>query len=395
MRSVLESSLWVLIVTLVPILISIIAYFRPNERAGFVHLWRELVQWLGVRNDKFSIDILTRFDIPDIRNEVRFFTEGGHGARLNDIKTALRPRADRHPIAHDEEAVRITANIVRERIERGQTCDNNGSFACNGFRVERRDSGPRTNRYTFFFEETDFYRFLYPNLCLDEKIDFENGRATPRQRYGLDRSVLSLDAAYDLDCQFRGGTTGVLLTSDNAVILSLRSASQAIVPHGFHLSVAEGMYRSLQDPSASDCYHREPNPFITIQRAMGDELGLLRKEVADTDLELLSVVTDTLRAEALFLFFGVLPLDRYAVAQRWMNSAEDRHENRDIVMLDWKRMNIQRLLEGADTFEFPVFSAREGKTVLLKFGPSGINFASNHARAGMAFAYQRSFGVGA
>ncbi len=240
----------------------------------------------------------------------------------------------------------------------------------------QREQGARHRVYNLTTRPTDFYSFVFPNLALDEPIQVEGRETTARAALGLSPEQLHIDNLPNLACHFRIGVGAVLITSDNQVVVSIRSQHQLIAGGmRYHLSAAVGMLRPVDERDG------EPSPFLTCTRALKDELGLRDGEHFDmeADVRCIAIGMDVLRAQPYFLFFVRTPSTPFmSIRKQWQLEAEDRHENRDVVGLPWTAEVARSLAAGE-----------------LRYRSDTVGAASNHARFGYTIAALHQFGTAA
>lgn len=274
--------------------------------------------------------------------------------------------------------VSIQQGYVRQKEEEarinGFTFDNNLSYSLFGFSTERkqRSGGQRQNRYLVHLRPTEYFNFIFPNLALDETINLEGSITTPREVLGLNVGKIRIENLRDYACDFKIGTGTIFITSDGKIAVSLRARSQFVVGGAkYHLSTAEGMLRPADEIDG------QVSPFFTSVRSLNDELGLQTEtDFMSGDIRCLGLFLDTLRAQPFFIFYVKSSQVSFnELKDRWRLFAKDKHENRDVIGLDWNLSTAKVLVKGH-----------------LNYTGSEITVASNHAQTGFMVASLHEFG---
>lgn len=264
---------------------------------------------------------------------------------------------------------------VKNAIEKNQTLDNNLSYSFSGLSVSREQDelGHRHNIYRMSMRPTDYFHFVFPNLALDETITLEGAVTTPRRYLKMDHSALRLENLHTFPIHYKVGTGVIFITSDNQVVISIRSSLQFVVGGtAFHLSGAEGMLRPVDEKDGI------PSPFLTASRALKDELGLDPDEdYRMQDLCCIGIMLDTRRAQPFCMFYiESQQITFKELKQKWLLEAVDRHENRDIIGRGWNKQIANDLIDGR-----------------LIYNGEEIIPASNHAQIGYKLAVLHKFGA--
>lgn len=284
----------------------------------------------------------------------------------------------------------------------GITFDNNGSFSLYRVDVERPEGedGKRANVYKLIMKDTDYYRFVFPNLSLDN--EYYNPQVQEMQLLrditGLHKNRLSFENIPSLGpYHFKLGTGTILVTKDNYVIASIRSKKQlvardvneALLP--VHLSTAEGMYRSVKNYSSSDLVDGSPNPFATVYRSLTDELNIEQELVDKSRIKCLGFFMDTSRAQPFFVFYYKSALTKKEVFDCYTDSPQDVHENGAIIALKWEKENLLKIFDNPMLNEL----AYDKPDCCRQFYETNfhrrLTIASNHARIGYATAIWYEF----
>jgi hypothetical protein len=137
-----------------------------------------------------------------------------------------------------------------EAIRAGNTFDNNLSYSLYAVSVERDQdiSGFRQNRFILHLRPTDYFSFVFPNLALDETINIDGNEKTARDIFELAHQSIRIENLANYLCDFRVGCGTIFITSDNKVVISIRSNLQFVVGGlKYHLSSAEGMLRPADE----------------------------------------------------------------------------------------------------------------------------------------------------
>jgi len=263
---------------------------------------------------------------------------------------------------------------VEESKRTSFTFDNNLSYSLYSFSISRGQSksGQRHNQYLMRLRPTDYFSFVFPNSVLDKVITVNGNNTTPREVLGISKEKIRLENLKEYNCDFMIGTATVFVTNDNKIVVSLRSRAQYIVGGAtYHLSTAEGMLRPV------DNVNGEISPFHTCIRSLGDELGLKPEEdFASADIRCIGLFLDVLRAQPLFIFYlksKEVTFDE--VKDKWRFFAKDKHENRDVIGLEWNLQTAKKLVQGK-----------------LNYSGLEIEVASNHAQTGFIVGSLHEFG---
>ena len=277
-----------------------------------------------------------------------------------------------------DDLISVKREYIRQKEEEarinGFTFDNNLSYSLYGFSTERKQGsfGQRENRYLVHLRPTEYFNFVFPNLALDEIINLEGSFTTPREVLGLGEGKIRIENLRDYACDFKIGTGTVFITSDRKITVSLRARSQFIVGGAkYHLSTAEGMLRPADEIDG------QISPFFTSIRSLNDELGLQAEEdfISD-DIQCIGLFLDTFRAQPFFMFYVKSSQITFnELKDKWRFFAKDRHENRDIIGLDWNLSTAKVLVKGQ-----------------LNYTGSEVTVASNHAQTGFMVASLHEFG---
>jgi len=256
-----------------------------------------------------------------------------------------------------------------EAQEQKSTFDDNPGYSLSDFSVNREKInswGNRIRKYSLFLRPTTYYFNVFPNLVLDKPLEINGIEQTPREFLDLQPHHLRFEDLSDFKCHFYMSTATVFITSDQKIILSIRSKKQEVVSKNYHLSAAEGMLRSPNEIS----------PFQTSIRSLQDELGLKTdRDFEPEQLRCLGFLMDTLRAQPLFVFYirsSQITFDQ--VYERW-KQAPDKHENKEIIGVNWSQEKAEALLNGQP----------------IDYHGTNVPIASNHAQAGLLLAARHEF----
>jgi len=325
--------------------------------------------FLMLHDDNFTVNNLT---IPHIIPEYLFLKDNAVTQEdiycvFEDIPTPLLPdliSVKQEYISQKEEEARIN----------GFTFDNNQSYSLFSFSTERHQGrfGQRQNRYVIHLRPTEFFNFVFPNLALDETINLDGSITTPREVLGLGEGKIRIENLKDFACDYKIGTGTIFITSDRKITVSLRARSQFIVGGTkYHLSTAEGMLRPVDEEDG------QISPFFTSIRSLSDELGIeADSDYKSDDIRCIGLFLDTFRAQPFFIFYVKSSQITFnELKDKWRFFAKDRHENRDIIGLDWNLSTAKLLVKGH-----------------LNYTGSEITVASNHAQTGFMVASLHEFG---
>ncbi|MHB8117431.1 MAG: caspase family protein [Methanothrix sp.] len=263
----------------------------------------------------------------------------------------------------------------KEAIKAGITFDNNLSYSLYTISVEREQdlSGFRHNRYTLHLRPTDYFSFVFPNLALDEMIEIAGNKTTPRKELGLAHNRIRIENFPDYLCHFHIGCGTVFITSDNKIVISIRSRLEFVAGGDkYHLSAAEGMLRPVDEQNG------KISPFFTSMRSLKDELGLEKDvDFLEDDIWCIGIMLDTLRAQPFCIFYAKSALISFdELRAKWQLRAKDKHENRDIIGMKWNEETARILLGGS-----------------MDYRNTLVEVASNHAQTGFMLAALHEFGM--
>ncbi|MGO2012977.1 MAG: hypothetical protein ACTJH9_13575 [Pseudoalteromonas sp.] len=378
-------------------LLGIIAFFAVGPKDLLANLKGWFVEPItSINKHKNKLDIRTLFDllkVEDIRQE-NIFTK----------KTLKKDSFDADVLSYEykftEELQKIKDDEIKSKLDYAQkngiTLDNNASFALRRIDVSRPEGkdGKRHNVYKLMMERTDYHSFVFPNLCLDKLYYNEATQENHslRDRLSLEQELLSISNLTDLpQCQFKIGTGTLLVTKDGFLICSVRSKNQLVAGKQdkneitVHLSAAEGMYRSVNNPSSGDVdTNGKPSPFITSSRSIIDELNLREEDFNAEDIECLGYFMDLKRAQPFFLFYLKVNLsvdDFFAI---YSNTSTDIHENEAIFALPKNFDNLKGLFTGKRISDVGAKYPKIYDDFFSVRSSYKIRIASNHAKAGFA-----------
>ncbi|MEZ8699307.1 hypothetical protein [Vibrio lentus] len=385
------------IIGIIASVLGILAFFAVAPRdllKNFKSWFVEPVSSISKRQNKLDIkELFDLLKVEDIRPENVFLStplkEGSFDAEVREY----------HPISSKniEQLKSKEIEVKKEYSEKnGMTFDNNASFALRRIDVSRPEgkNGKRVNVYKLILEHTDYYSFVFPNLCLDKAYYNEDTQEnhTLREMLNMDKKVLSISAMTDFSkCQFKIGTGTLLVTRDGFLICSVRSNKQFVASKqsnqeiAVHLSSAEGMYRSLNYPLSSDVNSEgKPSPFVTSARSLIDELNLDEEHFTKEDISCLGYFMDLKRAQPFFLFYLKIELTAEEFFSVYSNTSTDIHENEAIFALPGNFDSLKMLFQGAP---FDALGA-QFPSMYRDFFESNkatkVRIASNHAQAGFA-----------
>ena len=392
------------IIGIIASLLGIIAFFAvaPKDVAKNFKRWFVVpFSLLKQRKVKLSIqELFAALNVEDIRIENIFTT--------NPLKSDCFDSevVDFNGKLHDEiESIKIK-EIKEKRVlasKNGMTFDNNASFALRRIDVSRPEgeNGKRKNIYKLILEPTDYYSFVFPNLCLDKRYYNEHTQEHHllRESLSLYKERLSISTLIDHpNTQFKIGTGTLAVTSDRYLICSVRSRNQFVATKqdsnelSIHLSTAEGMYRSVNNKLSSDCFQDgKPSPFITSLRSLKDELNLDEEHLTINDISCFGYFLDLKRSQPFFLFFTKLRMAIDEFFSIYSNTSMDIHENEAIFALPIEFSSIKKLFNNSRMAELEAMYPEAYNDFFQINGTSKIRIASNHAKVGFATFIFREF----
>lgn len=349
-----------------------------------------------ISKHKHKLDIKELFDllnVEDIRPENLFvktpLKSSSFDSELLDYNTKLPTELE---ILKQKE---IADKKAHSELN-GLTLDNNGSFGLRRIDVSRPEgtNGKRNNIYKLILEPTDYFSFVFPNLCLEKPYysDATQENHTLRDMLSLDKKVLSISTMRNFpQVQFKVGTGTLVVTKDGYVICSVRSMNQFIAGKqsndeiSVHLSAAEGMYRSVNNPLCSDIDDQnKPSPFATSARSLKDELNLSDEHFETKNISCIGYFTDLKRAQPFFLFYLQLNLTIDEFFSIYSNTSADIHENEAIFALPKNFENLNKLFSGVSFSELDTKYPAIYTDFFTTNSGTKVRIASNHAKAGFA-----------
>lgn len=299
---------------------------------------------------------------------------GENSISKNDIRSIY----ENTEILLPEKLLYLKDEHIHKKLEeaktKGLTFDNNLSYSLYSLSTERVQSedGARRNQYLMTLRPTDYYSFVFPNLALDQSILCETEETTPRKMLGLNRENIRIENLQDHLCHFRIGTGTIFITSDNLIVVSLRSRTQFVAGGAtYHLSTAEGMLRPVDEQND------QPSPFLTSIRSLSDELGLqVDEDFLSQDMRCIGIFLDALRLQPYFVFYiRSSRISFQDLKERWILFAKDKQENRDVIGLEWDLKTAKLLVKGK-----------------MNYNDTFLEVASNHALTGFVVASLHEFG---
>ncbi|WP_318438764.1 hypothetical protein [Photobacterium leiognathi] len=385
------------IIGIIASVLGILAFFAVAPRdllKNFKSWFVEPVSSISKRQNKLGIkELFDLLKVEDIRPENVFLStplkEGSFDAEVREYN----PTSSEHIEQLKEKEIEAKKEHSKKN---GMTFDNNASFALRRIDVSRPEgkNGKRVNIYKLILEHTDYYSFVFPNLCLDKAYYNEETQENHilRDMLNMDKKALSISAMADFSmCQFKVGTGTLLVTRDGFLVCSVRSNKQFVASKqsnqeiAVHLSSAEGMYRSINNPLSSDVNSEgKPSPFVTSARSLIDELNLNEEHFIKEEISCLGYFMDLKRAQPFFLFYLKIDLTAEEFFSVYSNTSTDIHENEAIFALPNKFDNLKMLFQGVP------FDALGAKfpSMYRDFFESNkaakVRIASNHAQAGFA-----------
>ena len=385
------------IIGIIASLLGILAFFAvaPKDLVANLKSWFvDPVNSINKNKNKLDIkELFNLLKVEDIRPENIFVS-----TPLKSASFDSEVRDYNQSLPGDIEKLKQKEILKKKKYseENGMTFDNNASFALRRIDVSRPEgtNGKRNNIYKLILEPTDYYSFVFPNLCLEKAYYNESTQEnhTLRDMLSLDKKGLSISTLTNFPSfQFKVGTGTLLVTKDDYLICSVRSKSQFIASKqnndemAVHLSAAEGMYRSVNNPLSSDIISEgKPSPFATSARSLNDELNLTKEHFDIKDICCLGYFLDLKRAQPFFLFYLKIDLTAEEFFSIYSNTSTDIHENDAIFALPKNFDCLKKLFLGVS------FSELEAKYPVIyeDFFKSNnalkVRIASNHAKAGFA-----------
>jgi hypothetical protein len=342
-------------------------------RGNFPTLINELAKHVTQHDPDEQYNLVDYLEIPDIR--VEYPLVGAKALSKDELLCDYVDAPVELPPMLEQQRQRYIEQITAKARENAQTLDNNLSYSAHGLSISRDQNalGFRQNIYTLHLRPTDYFHFIFPNLVLDNPIKVANETTTPREVLGIEKDQLRFDQLTQFQCHFKVGVDTIFITSDNQIVVSIRSNLQFVVGGAaYHLSAAEGMLRPV------DQIEGKPSPFSTSIRSLQDELGLIAGVDYDPDdLRCIAIAMDTLRAQPVCMFYiRSRSITFKDLKQKWQLEAVDKHENSDIIGRGWNTETARLLIDGQ-----------------LDYKGALIRWSSNHAQLGYRIAALHEFGM--
>jgi hypothetical protein len=385
------------ILGIVASLLGILAFFAVAPKELFKNLKGWFVEPISeISKHKNKLDIRELFDLLKVEDmrEANLFVK--KPLTLDSFDCEVYQYETQLP----DELLKLKETEIQLRSEQanknGVTLDNNASFALRRIDVNRPEGedGKRQNIYKLILEATDYYSFVFPNLCLDKSFYNEQTQEQHllRDTLSLDKESLSIATLSDHAlCQFKIGTGTLLVTKDDYLICSVRSKNQFVAGKlnnneiAVHLSAAEGMYRSLNNPLSSDVLSNgKPSPFATSARSIIDELNLEKEHFKVNDISCLGYFMDLKRAQPFFLFYLKVDLTVDEFFSIYSNTSTDIHENEAIFALPKNFNSLKGLFLGEKISDLDVKYPSVYNDFFNSRSALKVRIASNHAKAGFA-----------
>jgi len=159
------------VIGIIASILGILAFFAvaPKDLVANLKSWFvEPVSSLNKKQNK--LDIKELFDllrVEDIRPENIFLSSPLKEASFNAEVREYNPTT-----SENIEQLKLKELAAKKEYSKknGMTFDNNASFALRRIDVSRPEAknGKRNNIYKLILEPTDYYSFVFPNLCLDK-----------------------------------------------------------------------------------------------------------------------------------------------------------------------------------------------------------------------------------
>ena len=224
-----------------------------------------------------------------------------------------------------EEAKKEKAVI---ETEQKQNHKNGKSFAWNGeiFTIDKfivtRSGGEEKLALDLWFHEADYYSFLATNRTL-QKLGIPKDHDWKNPIKGFCNS-LGLDLC--------------VVTEDDYLILSKRSGTVGTYKNLYHISVNEGLSRTLDRGVKSQA----PDVYRCAIRGIAEELGV--PDVNVDDISLLSFGVDTKRAQ--WGLLGIAKIKRKAeeILEWRKQGAKDKWETGEIHLIKFRLVEIMQFI---------------------------------------------------
>ena len=302
------------------------------------------------------------FDAPDhFRDGVYHW----HGLRIPGIQglmlrpdamTALTERQLRctyrdEPRAIGSEVLEWVQGPLAEKIaarKRAAIYHNDACFSLEAFEVGRGpQSEGRPTQLELRMSPTDYESFVSCNLMLDEPLPLGPAGLpqTLRDRIKLRRGVISSDDLRTLPIHTKVGTSTLVVTRDQLMVLTARPSRMMVAPGGDRLglsvlAVGEGMIREDSQPAG---FSLSPSPFATVRRALDRELRITEDDYGHDEIRLLGLCFDHQRMQPLLVFAVQLQLSAAELRGKWPFAA-DAQEHEQLAFVDCTPEAVRHLL---------------------------------------------------
>jgi hypothetical protein len=169
---------------------------------------------------------------------------------------------------------KIIENKKKNAKENGRAFDNHTGFRLVKITPKREllpEKKDRRLQLYLTFAPTDFYTSVATNQSVDELIlvDNQHNIISIRERYVKNQNLG--DSTYLSNSRLSNmfGVALAVITEDNKILLQKRSQQVFMGPSKITLSTAEHMIRGMDEDKSGN-----PNPFITAQRCLKEEIGI-------------------------------------------------------------------------------------------------------------------------
>jgi uncharacterized protein YqfB (UPF0267 family) len=242
---------------------------------------------------------------------------------------------------------RRLADEKKRALERGKDYPNGWLVGIHDYTVDEEKK-----TITLKASRTTYFRHLKTNLSLEEKLD--SGQ-TIREKNGDDPSNLDDLLANPL------GVGAVTITSDDYMIVVVRSRNSDTAPSGFGVSPA-GYMRRYKDftNNKKDLVNRRPDPHITLCREGLEEICVGEDEVKKVVFTGFGRSKKTLHADLYGILYASLKKDviieRITEAKKKKGKASYKtsgdvgvHENEDLIFIKLEP-NIEHVISSNEVF---------------------------------------------
>ncbi len=232
-----------------------------------------------------------------------------------------------------DELAAIAQQRVAQMQAEGKRVVNGEALSLHSF--DRTPGGP-----VLTFRPTHYFSSVSTHGSLETKLP---SGMTVREKYGGLDEMLDPDKYAHSPYAKLVGTSTVIVTTDNKVILQRRSGNVAVAANQMHVSLAEGMHKNDRDAAG------KINPVHTALRGIRQELSDLSAEatpveIQEKDIQVLALGISEQYLQPEFALMAHLPMTSEDILTRAKN-ARGKWERVELIAEDFTEENITQLLQ--------------------------------------------------